>query len=275
MVCLSIISIVYFQLGQYGIVLGIAISLLSLVLENYRTLRNMIFKGKDHQIRNLFIFQSLKYYNTYSIDYHTSHDTMDTLIREAQKTEVFTLVFHYDFQTNIKYMHVEFVQDHHSYVVAIPLTLRFPLILQEKITLLYDHIFRSNSVLQVWGDMDYELMRKYAHLSLDISDIQNKFKEWYNDTFVHGDKCPQRSIDEYMDGPTCTCANRPYKLSADQWSLSRAINFAFQIDFDLPMSEIHQCFAITQLATVIRYDWGIYHLEIYTNMNFECHDVAN
>ena len=118
-----------------------ALCLLVLILENYGLLWNVMiamkmfqeyrrqenkndnYTRKHTEIKDLFIWQGLKYYTTYFIDYSTSNETIERLIQEAQKTKIFTIVSHYNLESNTKSMYIEFVQIRHSYIISIHLTL--------------------------------------------------------------------------------------------------------------------------------------------------------
>lgn len=258
--------------------------LLVLTLENYRLLRNVLLQnrfrsitGKNEQIKNFFVFKPLTSYYTYSLDNDTSSEIIDILIKEAKKTTEFTIVFHYIYQTNMKLMFIEFYQIDSSHIVSMPLTWIQSSPIQDKIDVLFRYIFRPQNIHQLWGHIDYELIDYIhrRHLSSNIFNVQDKFKQWYNETFPHDDNCEQLSIDKEADGPACTCACRPYKLSYEQWSLSRALYYTFDLCVDLPLDEIQQCLAITHLGTIIRQDWSTYEIEIYRSLQYGCDDVDN
>ena len=268
--CARIFSIIYQQIRNVG----------KKLLKKYQLKRNTLhiatFQHQD--IKSLFVFQALKYHNTYSIDCYTTDEVLNRLIQEAQKSKLFTLLFQYHSQTNIKSMHIEFIQDRYSYIVSIPLTVPLPIAVQEKIHQMYHQIFLPKNTHQLWGpSIDYELMDyiKRHHLRLNAVDIQKKFKKWYNGVFPHEFTCAQVSINKNIDGNACTCIFRPYKSVSDQWSLLRAIDFTFHIINDVPVNEIQQCLAITQLALMIRQNWDFYELEIYQSIQFGPCDIAN
>ena len=81
--------------------------------------------------------------------------------------------------------------------------------------------------------------------------IQTQFKFWYNKTFPHEHKCPHYLKYESFDGSSCTYAHRPYKSAANQWSLSKAIAYTFDEQFDDVLEDIHRCTAVTKLAHVV------------------------
>lgn len=89
--------------------------LLVLLLENYKRLFKIkrqqkihITTGQNKQIKNVFAFKPLTYYNTYSIDDHTTIETLDLLLKEAKKSKEFTIVFQNDHSTNLKLTYIEF-----------------------------------------------------------------------------------------------------------------------------------------------------------------------
>lgn len=264
------------------------------MIENYQSLRKLWFKKfktsrkqqlkknliqsatkKHNEINNFYVFQALRYNSTYSIDYDTSEETIDKLIREAKRTQRFTIVCHYKYGTDIKFIYIEFVQSLSSHIVSIPFTLIHSMPLYKKIDMLLSQIFIRKNVLQIWGNIDYDIMNymNSKQLSLNFFNTQEKFKDWYNETFVHSDDCPQISIDEYTDGETCTCGHRPYKSLKDKWSLSRALTFVFEMESsDHLFNEVYECFAITKFAKIIREDWSIQDIELYMDMQCECDD---
>ena len=232
---------------------------------------------KDTEIRNFFVFQALKSYTTYTINYDTSNEIIDTLIKKAQKTKIFTIFFHYNPQLKTKSMHIEFVRARYSCIVSISLTMANSISLEEKINALFHHIFVPTNVLQIWGNINYELNDyiKSTHRSLIFFNVQKKFKEWYNDSFPHTADCRQVLINMTIDGPVCTCAHRPYKSFYDQWTLSHAIDYTFNSSVHLPFNELNQCFAITKLAKIIRQQWTYEDLEQCMDMQYEHLELTN
>lgn len=229
-----------------------------------RTMDTKIQNHDEVQLKNLVIFQGLTIYTTYRID-NDSFDIVDLLIQKAKKTNMFTILLDYDWQTNKKSMCVEFVQARHSYVVSMPCIFTCPFELQNKIDVLFDHMFVPKNIIQVWGQMDSELMDLIKHRSLSASvfNVQDKFKEWYNEVLCHDHDCPQAKIDIIIDGPACTCIHRPYKSPSAQWSLPRAVQYFFTSYVDLPFDQGHQCRAISVLAKIIRQTWTLDEYEFY------------
>ena len=139
----------------------------------------MILHEKISKLKISSFFKALKSYTTYTINYDTSNEIIDSLIKKAQKTKIFTIVFHYNPQLKTKSMHIEFVRARYSCIVSISLTLANSISLQEKINALFHHIFVSTNVPQIWGNINYELNDyiKYTHRSLIFFNVQKKFKE--------------------------------------------------------------------------------------------------
>lgn len=70
---------------------------------------------------------------------------------------------------------------------------------------------------------------------ITIIDLQDRFKQWYNQTFPHLHNCPAissfSSSEIQVDDPSCSCQHRPYKQTNDKWNLSHAFQRVFRLRF--------------------------------------------
>jgi len=127
---------------------------------------------------------------------------------------------------------------------------------------------------------------------LNTMNLQLRFKQWYNKTFLH--TCGLRPLAD--DHPSCTCLDRPVKYKNNQWSLQKAIAYTFNEFLDksqtrtpwsrpLNFSHIQQyallnnkikniydrrilyavndCLAVTKLLMVLEFIWTKQQLEQY------------
>ncbi|CAF1484883.1 unnamed protein product [Adineta steineri] len=101
---------------------------------------------------------------------------------------------------------------------------------------LFDVIFHPSNIFLTWGNEDnemlkfqeYEFVNSLPLTSLHIINVQQKFKNWYNNTYKHGNDCPTIAVyynnNNIDDSPHCTCIYRPYKNPDNSWSLQMAIS---------------------------------------------------
>jgi hypothetical protein len=120
-------------------------------------------------------------------------------------------------------------------------------------------LFQSSKAIYTWGNIlphlksikKYDLFTNDALRQANFIDIQQKFTPWYNNLFGHELTCQQYLKYDEIDGHLCSCTHRPYKSSACQWSLSKAIMYTFNERFSDCPHGIAQCLAIAKLAHAI------------------------
>ncbi|CAF1512755.1 unnamed protein product, partial [Adineta steineri] len=120
-------------------------------------------------------------------------------------------------------------------------------------------LFSPSKTIYTWGNIipnlksikKYDLFDNDALSQANFIDIQQKFTPWYNNLFGHELTCQQYLKYDEIDGHLCSCAHRPYKSSACQWSLSKAVMYTFDQRFSDRPHGIAQCLAIAKLAHAI------------------------
>ncbi len=110
---------------------------------------------------------------------------------------------------------------------------------EENITILYrwvqqivDTIFHPSKTFSSWGDGENQLFQSIPITSLNFINVQDRFKDWYNNTYEHDENCYMTSFNDIADHPDCTCIHRPYKNSEEKWSLQKAIAIIFNAFLD-------------------------------------------
>lgn len=140
-------------------------------------------------------------------------------------------------------------------------------------------IFQREKRCFIWDDDQkqdlYALVaHKYLPLialeSIQIIQLQEPFKQWYNKTFQHNQDCPVPK--NYIENSICcTCAHRPYKLISHKWGLVKALFYVFhetictfdQISIQTPphvQFSVECCMILTKLAMMIELDWSMEQL---------------
>ncbi|UJR29608.1 hypothetical protein I4U23_017156 [Adineta vaga] len=167
-------------------------------------------------------------------------------------------------------------------------SIKSPIYLQ--IQRLINTIFHPSKTLFAWGNEKKELIKfniyplfKCIPLhQLEIINVQDEFKYWYNDTYPHDSYCSMAIVKDKEDDPSCTCSHRPYKQQNNPWALQRAVanvleefldksltvsNWGIGLDIRLMKSSLtekenqerlklinyatNDCFATTKLASII------------------------
>lgn len=126
-------------------------------------------------------------------------------------------------------------------------------------------IFHRSKTFLVWGNgrmalssfRIYPLFHSIPLACLHFINVQDRFKEWYNHTYPHGQECSMAKLNHSGEDPVCTCSHRPYKNSNNRWSLQLAI------------SMIHQQFLDKSLT---RNNWS-QGLDVRLYMNFKDNEI--
>ena len=179
--------------------------------------RNNIKWEKERKRKTLSKFQPSTSYEIVLINQNTSVETIDKLIVESKRTDIFTLYPCLIEHTNIYYIDIQFIFSSTSIIVTLQV-FHEDSVLFQRINVLLSTIFHTSNTIQVWASFDkdvlgYQLYQVFC--SCDIrkthtADIHNGFKYWYNRTFIHnGWYCQILDFND-IDGPMCSCSHRPY-----------------------------------------------------------------
>ncbi|CAF4597935.1 unnamed protein product, partial [Rotaria sp. Silwood2] len=142
--------------------------------------------------------------------------------------------------------------------------------------LLLNKIFHPSKRIFVWSNDNKEALQTfvlYKYLAkstlgdTNIIILQLPFKQWYNKTFKHHEKCHVTSVINH-DAYCCICPYRPYKNLNNQWALEKAINHVFQEFIRQPngnyidhrqnfIYSVYRCLAISKLLMVVELDWTL------------------
>ena len=178
-------------------------------------------------------FTSLNDYEIYLINDKTSTSLLHDLIPLARATGVYTIDTELDYFTHVgSLIQIEFIGE--KSVVLLIETCHLPTnpsLLFWLITSLLQVVLKPSNLIYAWGNikkelkdfLEYELFTKNMIKQLGAKDIQKKFKNWYNQVFVHTCSLPPL----YKDNISCKCTHRPMKNPSDAWSLQRAIAYTF------------------------------------------------
>ena len=268
----------------------IGIVLTFLMIYFYHERHNQVLVEKENEtnqtniirdINQLPNFKAIKPYTVLFIHRTQSHFVLDELIVEARKTKIFTIVPQISLSCfNYMFIHIELVQDSQTILALIEYFSETdrPSIYYNTLRRLFTIIFDTPNTIQTWGNIIHYLKsyQQYGLFSLtDVihaqsNDIQQQFKTWYNQTFGHHIQCHQYLKYDEIDSSLCSCAHRPYRSSSNQWSISKAITYTFDEQFNNHIHGTHQSLAITKLAHVVNGKWTIQQLKDYKqNYNIE------
>jgi hypothetical protein len=179
---------------------------------------------------------------------------------------------------------------------------------------LFATILKPSNEILTWSDVKKELLDfvPYNLFSIDqvnsmnASDMQGDFKDWYNERFPHHEDCDGFSPFGHVqdDHPYCTCKHRPYKSTNDKWGLQMAIATTFGefldkkfrksrwsagLDPRLDLQQqqqhyskqrsnqnrvkyaVHDCLSVTKLAMVIQNEWSREELDQYNQHQHHQH----
>jgi hypothetical protein len=172
-------------------------------------------------------------YQIYHINRTTSTVLVQDLIQLARKTTRFTMDTEIDYYTHEPALiQIEFIETNSILLFIETCHLPCPSsVLFWLLQSLFKVIFHPSNVIFSWSDLLFELTNflHYGLFSLNSIhqinnlNIQVRFKEWYNQTFLH--KCGLQPFDD--DHQLCTCLYRLVKHKNNQWSLQKAIAYTF------------------------------------------------
>ncbi|CAF4048227.1 unnamed protein product [Adineta steineri] len=209
--------------------------------------RNQNKRRVDQQLNDtLPIFTSHKPYQVFFINYMSSFFTILRLIECARQTTYFTIDTENDDRSHRPALiQIELVQFEEQTATATTTTvvifemchlLSRKTLKYQRIQQLLSTIFNPSKTFLTWGDGEnelskfkiYQLFQSIPVASLQFKNVQNLFKNWYNNTYKHNFNCCMTAFNDIDDDPYCTCAHRPYKDPSNTWSLQKAVAMIFQ-----------------------------------------------
>ncbi|MGL4663021.1 MAG: hypothetical protein ACRCV7_05020 [Culicoidibacterales bacterium] len=204
-------------------------------------------------------FTPLNEYKLLFIAASTTLTEIQILIDEAEKTEKFSCIGYPDECTDAAHICIEFIQPKSSIIIDIKENLHNKP-LATKVDELLRIIFSSKKTIYIWGDTESLFFTRFNYENGSSTiikdyprvDVQQNFKEWYNNTFQHDNECPQYTDITQNDHLYCTCFHRPYKFKEDRWTLESAIKFTFNQNLDLDGSYQNACLAITKIVAIMK-----------------------
>ncbi|CAF0800776.1 unnamed protein product [Adineta steineri] len=203
------------------------------------------------------------------------------LIEEVKMTTTFTLhTSNYNKSTKDAFIFIELIQvgELQSKILLFQINRLLSIHhgLRFDINTLLQNIFLPTNKIYTWNKNKKDLY-PLIHISFfskeifnnlsNLIPLQKPFKQWYNKTFTHDNKCPCSSrFDNDNDYPCCICPYRPCKHIDEQWTLHRAINCVLNEFIPQEIKSItdhqdtitiytHYCLATTKLAMIIELDW--------------------
>ena len=242
----------------------------------------------NRQLSILPPFVPLNHWQAYRINRTTAPSLLHDLIELARSTTRYTIDTEHDYYTHeAALIQIEFIRQR-SIVILIetchlPQTATVTFWLMK--SLLAVVLSPSNSIYS-WGNATDELSQ-FVHYDLFSSstiqranniDVQVDFKLWYNKIFLH--TCGLQPYEH--DHSLCTCIHRPVKHRQDQWSLQKAIAYAFREFLDksrtnskcrrqlthsdeLVLYAVSDCLAVTKLHMLIDGNWTKEQLDRYNH----------
>ena len=240
--------IAYYQ-RQY--IKSVLISSVEHLMNKYRS---SIKLKKERKRKTLLKFQPLTSYEIVLINQNTSIDTVDKLIVEARRTNIFILYPYRIEHTNTYYLDIQLISSSASLTVILQV-FHEDSVLFQRINMLLSTVFHTSNIIQVWGSfdkdiLDYQLYQVFSSGGISQThfvDIQNGFKDCYNRILNHNRICCQILDIIDIDGPMCSCSHRPCKHSTDQRSISNILAHTLNEKFAYGYSPLEICLAITKL----------------------------
>ena len=191
-------------------------------------------------------FETLAPRKVFYINRNTSLDLMSELIHRVKQTNQFIMATKYDYTSNCPaLLQVLFWKEFNTYVILIEM--RY---LPNEISILFQHIELLLSIIlcpsnfiQAWGDIKIELKHFLTYglfsieqlVQIEVVNLQQKFKRWFDKIFDHNEDCYEL-YDDMNDNSKCICLHRPFQHTYNEWSLKMAIGFTFHTYFDTSLT---------------------------------------
>jgi hypothetical protein len=200
---------------------------------------------RNQELSQLPVFSMDQPYELTFINSKTAFFVLLHLIELARHTTCFTIDMEIDdFSQRPALIQIQFVsslekqQEEKVSIIILEMCHLPPMTTQtyQQIQRLVKIIFHPSKKLLVWGNGQQELSKfQIYHLfqsmtlySLDFIHVQERFKNWYNDTYPHESNCPMAKFQDTTDDPTCICVHRPYKKTNELWALQVAVAHVFE-----------------------------------------------
>ena len=167
-------------------------------------------------------FHPMKPQQVYVINLIVTNKMIQRLMEHASNTTKFVINIGQTRSNNILSINIEFIQPQElkSTIILFKMS-SLPSIsieyLASSIKTLLSAIFSPSKTIYIWNDIKLVLQMFIYHFGstelkiedLNIVQLQEPFKCWYNKIFKHKETCPVPSFD-ITDSDSCTCFHRPY-----------------------------------------------------------------
>ena len=208
--------------------------------------RNQDKRERNQQLSRLPTFTSDQPYKVIFINYMTAYFVILRLIERARKTKYFSIDTETDDITRKPALiQIEFVQfEQNNDVREEKIIVVFEMCqlpsktswIYPRVQQLLEAIFHPSKTFLTWDNeknqlfkfIIYQLFETVPIGALYFINVQDGFKDWYNNTYKHEDDCYMATFNDISDDPECTCSHRPYKNPGDKWSLQRAVSTIFK-----------------------------------------------
>ncbi|CAF4272728.1 unnamed protein product, partial [Adineta steineri] len=226
-------------------------------------------------------FQPTKPFEIYVINRQTKICDIMPLIQRVQETTTFSMIIehHHGNMKNttikIELLQVEQLQSLVLIFRVIHLSTKTKELFS-MIQILLRSIFQPRNKLYTWNNDIIDVcalvftgyLTKTRVKKINLIPLQDHFKEWYNRTFIHNENCnvPPGSQADNNDHSYCSCAHRPYKKNTAKWTITNALKYVFNENFNISNETSSlvssknnhtalSCLAITKLSMILELNW--------------------
>ncbi|CAF1034015.1 unnamed protein product [Rotaria magnacalcarata] len=249
--------------------------------------------SKKHYLNTIVLhpFQPSKSYCFYKMNCLTSAHLIIYLIGVAKKTTRFSIYIERSReqgQVNLIAIELIRIDQLESTILLFELSLQpeqaTPLFYLIQLLLMY--IFHPKKKCCIWNNDHWKSLQAFVHCAylteeilerINVLELQNHFKIWYNKRFKHHKNCyVSRWYEE--DSSFCTCPYRPYKHVNEKWTIYTAMIYIFNESIDEfhdthidtqqdIKNSIVNCLAITKLSMIIELNWTLKQLQQHKNFH--------
>ena len=151
------------------------------------------------------------------------------------------------------------------------------------VELLLKMIFHHTNTLHGWNlnKQHFDGLVRAGYFSqteidqITITDLQDRFKQWYNRTYKHKEDCPVQADEIHDADPSCICSSRPYKNRSDKWSITSAYKSIFRLEIPVPrkrhgnhrwMRYYYMCvyhISFNMFLKMVEFDWNLSKVNQY------------
>lgn len=149
--------------------------------------------------------------------------------------------------------------------------------------ILIKNIFLPCNKFYVWSKQNkqdlkalvfHQLLSSQTFHDITIIELQQSFKQWYNQAFKHNENCKVPSW-YTNDSILCTCLYRPFHQLEDEWTLEMAMNYVFhetlinsnrvhiEDAYQKINNSVGHVLALTKLSMAVELNWTIEHINKY------------